>query len=191
MTLRSTRVVIGWLVLLLSLGHIYFVYPLPAQRVESMRLERTTPTTSPIDPSTKLQTNPDQQRLEGFSSNESLERFFWESWVAGFLMLMFGAATGLYTLYSKSQAWKWLTLAFSGFYVAIYWWFTVLPIGKGPSDFISFELLTLRGVFSLNDVGRVFMQIHQMTAAVVFHLLFVFCLISLISKRNTRGAVTQ
>jgi hypothetical protein len=186
MTLPS-RVVIGWLVLLFSLGHIYFVYPLPAQRVESLRMEETTPTTSPIAPSTKLQTNPDQQRLEDFNSNESLERFFWESWVAGLLMLVFGAVTGLYTLYSKSQAWKWLTLAFSGFYVGIYWWFTVLPIGKGPSEFISFELLTLRAVFTLNDVGRVFMQIHQMTAALVFHLLFLFFLVSLISKRDSRG----
>jgi len=156
-----------------------------------MRLEKTTPTTSPIDPTTKLQTNPGQQRLEDLNSNESLERFFWESWVAGFLILMFGAATGLYTLYCKSQAWKWLTFAFSGFYVVIYWWFTVLPIGKGPSDFIGFELLTVRALLSLSDVGRVFMQIHQMTAAVVFHLLFVFCLISLISKRDSRGTVTQ
>lgn len=183
----SSRVVIGWLVLLLSLGHIYFVYPLPAQRVESMRMEKTAPTTSPIAPGTKLQTSPDQRRLEDLTSDEFLERFVWESWITGFLMLMFGAATGLYTLYSRREAWKWLTFGYSGFYVGIYWWFTVLPIGKEPLDFISFELLTVRALLSLNDVGRVVMQIHQMTAAVVFHLLFVFCLVSLISKRDSRG----
>jgi len=171
-----TRKPVGWTVILLSLAHFYYVYPLPAQRVdEVLRHEERLRAKGQITEPKSEEARAMEEDAQAFLKRESLESFFWRGWLLGLAIVLLGVATGLYTLLSRNRSWLVVATWFFGLYVLTYWLTTILPIEGSIARFFTFKFDVLVTLANTNRIGSLLIEIHRLATTLVFHVLLLIC----------------
>ncbi len=170
--------VIGWLMLILSLGHFYYLYPSPSQRVEqqiqSIEQAKVDPQRARLPPeAAKIQTEAERQL-----SREAIEAFVWQGWYAGLAIVVLGAAAGLYLVWSRDRSSLLVAMLFCLMYAAIYWTHSVDLESVSIGEHIGFRAQVIEVMYKTGRLGGLVIEIHQIAAAIVFHLVLLWSVVS-------------
>ena len=169
---------LGLVVLVLSLGYLSLLYPLPNQRIAEI---------------VSAQKQMQQQIAPGASKSQEnrlsfdpveLVNFLWVGWWLALVIVVSGIVAGAIALRANSNTWRVAMLAFCVVYLVIYWSQVVLPMGKPLDEFIGFKMNTIGSLIRIGAVGRLTMELHQTASAIVFHLMALYLLITAITARK-------
>lgn len=173
--------IFGVVVLVLSVGYLSLLYPLPSHRIAE--IVSTEKQAQPqMSPNISKDAKPQAGRIS-FDSAE-LENSLRVGWWLALVIVVSGVVAGTVALRATSEAWRIAVLAFCLLYLVIYWSQVILPLGKPLDEFIVLKINTIGSLARIGASGRLTMELHQSASAIVFHLMAIYLLITTITARK-------
>jgi len=178
---------LGLVVLVLSVGYFYVLYPLPSQRVaEAVDAEAQTQPQTHTESSGGITGKKQGGIRLSFDANQ-LEKSLWIGWWGGLAIVLLGLVAGMLMIRAgPTTTGSIMVLVFCVVFIVVYWSQTVIPLEKPFGQFIGFKVDMLGSLIRIGAYGRFAMELHQAVSALVFHVLGIYFLVVLM-KRVRQG----
>lgn len=182
----SSQRVLGLMVCVLALMHVYLIYPMPGAKIASIvsselaKAETAGGARSASNGSVVVTESEVRERL----GLDALERSMWRSWLLGVAVVLGGVVAGLFAAMARPPVGSAVGLVFSLACIGVYWLEEFLPMEMSIADFVAFQLSGIQSLIRREQFGGLFPAVHRIVAPIAFSALAVCFLVSFRRKRE-------